>query len=102
MRRAAKVDRNQAEIVKALRAIGASVQTLHTVGQGVPDLLVGWKSQTHLLEVKRLEGKRAPKAAAKTIDQIAWHHSWRGRAVAIVSTVNEALIAIGAHCVDPY
>ena len=45
MRRAARVDRNQAEIVVALRAGGASVQPLHAVGKGVPDLLVGWRGK---------------------------------------------------------
>ena len=41
MRRAARTDANQAEIVAALRGVGASVQPLHAVGQGCPDLLVG-------------------------------------------------------------
>lgn len=39
--RAAKVDKNQPEIVEALRAEGAVVQHLHAVGVGCPDLLVG-------------------------------------------------------------
>ena len=34
MRRAAKVDANQREVVAALRGAGASVQLLHAVGEG--------------------------------------------------------------------
>ena len=48
MRRAARVDANQAQIVSALRAAGANVWIL-----GLPvDLLVGYKGQTILMEVK--------------------------------------------------
>lgn len=94
---------NQPEIVDALRKVGATVQLLHTVGQGVPDLLVGHRGQTYLIEVKTLEGKRSPKAAPTTRDQDHWHYTWRGRPVAIVATVDEALEAIGARSVaDPY
>ena len=39
--RAARVDQNHVEIVKALRDHGAFVVSLATVGKGVPDLLVG-------------------------------------------------------------
>ena len=50
--RAAKVDRNQTEIVQALRDYGAFVVSLATVGKGVPDLLVGFKRHTILMEIK--------------------------------------------------
>ena len=52
MRRAAKVDANQAEIVQALRQIGAVVQSLAAVGNGCPDLLVGYRNRLFLLELK--------------------------------------------------
>ena len=58
MRRAARADSNQAEIVDALRKVGASVQPIHTVGGGVPDLLVGFRGQNYLFEVK--DGEKAP------------------------------------------
>jgi len=41
-----KVDANQPEIVETLRACGASVQSIHTVGQGCPDILVGAEGLT--------------------------------------------------------
>lgn len=71
MRRAARVDRNQAEIVDSLRTHGASVQPLHTVGKGCPDLLVGIGGQNFLVEVKAEGG-------CLTKDQHKWHSEWRG------------------------
>jgi hypothetical protein len=89
MRRAAKVDANQAEVVDALRRVGASVQPLHAVGAGVPDLLIGYRSMNYLLEVK--DGNKPPSARKLTTKQIEWHEAWRGS----VLTVTSAEDAIG-------
>ena len=83
--KAAKVDANQGEIVQALRGIGCSVQPLHTVGKGCPDLLVGFKGLNVALEVKQGEAKRND----LTPDQVKWHDNWRGQ-VAVVCSVEEA------------
>jgi Holliday junction resolvase len=93
MRRAAKVDDNQEEIVKALRAVGATVQTLAAVGKGVPDLLVGYQGQTILVEVK--DGKKSPSERRLTEDQLKWHGAWNGGPLAIVTDVEGAWRAIG-------
>jgi hypothetical protein len=93
MRRAAKVDRNQPEIVKALRAVGACVQSLAAVGEGVPDLLVGYRDQTVLIEVK--DGSRPPSERQLTDQQIEWHAAWRGGRCVVAGNVQEALAAIG-------
>jgi hypothetical protein len=94
MKRAARTDANQAEIVKALRAIGAFVQPLHAVGAGVPDLLVGFRGQTLLVEVK--DGKKPPSARALTPDQVDWHAGWRGGPVYVVTDVTEAIAKVSA------
>jgi Holliday junction resolvase len=93
LRRAAKVDRNQPEIVSALRQVGADVQSLAAVGDGVPDLLVGFRGTTFLIEVK--DGSKAPSARQLTDDQIKWHAAWRGGRCVVVHDVTEALAAIG-------
>lgn len=93
MRRAAKVDDNQSDIVAALRAVGATVQPLHAVGQGCPDLLVGYRGVNWAIEVK--DGNKPPSARKLTEAQIAWHRDWRGQ-VAVVQDVKSALEAIGA------
>lgn len=98
MRRAAKVDDNQPDIVKALRSVGASVTSLAAVGDGVPDLLVGYRRETHLLEVK--DGAKAKSAQRLTEAQVDWHATWTGRPAVIVRTVDEALAAIGIRPVS--
>ena len=79
-------DSNQADIVAALRATGASVAVLANVGGGVPDLLVGWRGANLLLEIKNLDGRgnRLTPAEREFMD------TWRGQ-VAIVEDVTGAL-----------
>ena len=82
--RAAKVDANQSEIVECFRKLGFSVQTLHTVGQGVPDLLIGKHGKNWLIEVKDGVKKKL------TCDQEKWHSEWKGQ-VAVICTIQQAL-----------
>ena len=93
MRIAARVDRNHEEIVKTLRAAGATVQSLAAVGQGVPDLLVGFRGQTLLIEVK--DAKQPPSKRRLTEDQIRWHGAWRGGPLAVVDGIDAALRVLG-------
>lgn len=92
MRRAARIDANQPEIIKALRGVGAAVQPLHTVGKGCPDLLVSHRMVNYLIEVK--DGAKPPSARRLTDDQITWHDAWRAP-VHIVITIEDALDVIG-------
>jgi hypothetical protein len=88
-----RVDANQALIVQALRQAGAVVQLLHEVGRGCPDVLVGFRGANYLLELK--DGTKPPSARRLTVAEVKWHETWRGQ-VAVVSSVAEALRAIGA------
>ncbi len=94
MRRAARVDRNQAEIVRVLRAIGASVQHLHSVGKGCPDLLVGYQGINYLFEIK--DGTKPRSQRKLTPDEVEFFMSWRGRAY-IVDSVHQALVILGVE-----
>jgi len=85
-----KTDHNQAEIVEALRAIGASVQDLSAVGGGCPDLACGFRGQVFMLEIKN----PATKGKLNVLQKV-WHKNWNGH-VAVVRTVEEALREIGA------
>ena len=67
MKRAAKVDANQKQIVTALRQAGCTVQSLATVGKGCPDLIVGCQGRNFLLEIK--DGSKPPSARQLTEDQ---------------------------------
>ncbi|MCG3770463.1 MAG: hypothetical protein JW384_01613 [Nitrosomonadaceae bacterium] len=89
--RAAKIDANQTEIVTALRKIGATVQILSAVGQGCPDLLIGYKGKNYLVEVK--DGSKPPSQRKLTPDQVVWHRDWKGQ-VDVLSSVGEAMFFI--------
>jgi hypothetical protein len=91
-RYAAKVDANQKEIVSIYRKAGATVQHLHAVGEGCPDLLVGYRGANYLVEVK--DGAKVPSARKLTPDQVVWHRDWRG-SVRVVKDTTEALAVIG-------
>ena len=92
MRRAAKVDDNQSEIVRVLRSAGCSVQILSAVGKGCPDIAVGRAGHNYLLEIK--DGNKVPSAQKLTEHEQQWHDKWRG-SVAVVKTAQEALEAVG-------
>lgn len=118
-RRAARVDANHLDIVRALRDVGTSVCSLASVGHGVPDLLIGMSGLTLvgrfnpqvvrwllkreediaiydganlLMEVK--DGAKSPSAQILTPDEQKWHQEWQGQLM-VVRTIDEALRAVG-------
>lgn len=93
MRRAAKIDANQTQVIEALRAAGATVQSLAAVGEGVPDLLVGFQGKTLLMEVK--DGRKPPSQRQLTDKQLTWHGEWRGGPLCIVDGPDAALRMLG-------
>ena len=58
MPRKARVDANQADVVSTLRAIGCTVQHLHAVGQGCPDIVAGRNGFNWIIEIK--DGSKPP------------------------------------------
>lgn len=86
--RAARIDANQPEIVKALRAAGCTVEHLHQVGRGCPDLLCAVGNQVFLIEVK--DGAKPPSAQKLTPDQVIWHAEWKAD-VHVVNSVDGAI-----------
>ena len=93
MRRAAKIDANQPEIVKGLRQAGASVACCHAVGDGFTDLVVGFRGVNYLVEVK--DGEKVPSKRKLTPDQVKFHAAWTGQ-IGVAETLDEALEIIGA------
>lgn len=88
MRRAARIDANQEQIVSAMRACGATVRIV-TQGDGLPDLLVGYRGYTILMEVK--DGRKPPSARKLTEEEQKFFENWTGGMLAIVNSVDEAL-----------
>jgi hypothetical protein len=81
MRRAARVDANQDQIVSALRGAGAYVWII-----GLPvDLLVGYKGYTFLVEIKTDSKKRLTKLQADFFE------NWTGSILARIDCPESAL-----------
>ena len=99
MKRAARVDGNQLQIIGALTEAGAVVTSLAAVGKGVPDLLVSYRGKWSLLEVK--DGSRPPSERKLTEPQKRWQDKQRA-ATYVVTSPMEALEAIAAASRDGY
>lgn len=92
MRRAAKVDENQRQIVDTFRKAGATVQHLHNVAGGCPDLLVGYRGVNLCVEVK--DGSKPPSERQLTPAQVLWHDGWLGQSC-VVDSPEAALALLG-------
>ena len=73
---AKRVDSNQVELVEYARLLGASVEHLHKVGGGVPDLCIGYEGKNYLCEVKTQVGKLNEL-------QVQFHTNWLGQCCVI-------------------
>lgn len=91
MRRAARVDANQGLIVQALRACGATVRVI-SQGDGIPDLLVGYRGHTILMEVK--DGDKTLSQRKLTEAEQNFFDTWTGGKLLIVNSVDEALAVL--------
>jgi hypothetical protein len=81
MRRAARVDANQEQIVSALRGAGAYVWII-----GLPvDLLVGYKNHTFLVEIKTDAKKKFTKL------QTDFFENWAGGTLCRIDSPEAAL-----------
>lgn len=93
MSRAKRVDANQAQIVSDLRELGASVADIHTVGDGVPDLLVAYRGWCLPVEIKTQAGRMTP-------DEVEFQENWRGPLGLLRSYYDEYILTLwlgGAH-----
>jgi hypothetical protein len=110
-----RVDRNQPEIVKAVRKAGATVGHTHEIGKGFPDIVIGCeglslvgnfsrsKVREALVEIKgvkiiegcnllvEIKDDQQPESKRKlTPDEADWHDKWRGQ-LEIVAGVRAAI-----------
>jgi hypothetical protein len=92
-RRAAKVDANHDAVVCALRAAGAVVHSLAGLGNGIPDLLIAFRGQTLLMEVK--DGAKVKSAQKLKPLQVEFFKTWTGGPLSVVDSPDAALRAIG-------
>lgn len=76
MRRAAKVDANQPEIVAAFRRLGCVVFPTHQIGNGFPDIAVRCGKMLRLVEIK--DGAKPKSAQKLTEKEAAFHDQFAG------------------------
>lgn len=70
-----RVDANQPAIVSALRQVGYHVIHLHTLGKGVPDILVtGYNHRVNSVVALLVEIKTA--SGNLTDDEKQWHYDY--------------------------
>jgi Holliday junction resolvase len=89
-----RVDENQKTLVHTFIALGASVLNLSTVGRGCPDLLIGYRGKSVLVEIKSSE------KATYTEPQIKFMQTWRGGAVSRIDSVDAAIRLIKMLDID--
>ncbi len=87
MRRAARRDANEDQIVSAMQACGAYVKKVND--EGAYDLLCWYRGHTLLLEVK--DGKKPPSAQKLTDAEKKFHNEWTGGRLVVVNSVFMAL-----------
>ena len=93
MRRRAKADANQPEIVKALRQRGATVLMTHQLSSGQTqcglDLLVGSQGIDQRVEIK--DGSKPKSAQKLTPPEQNECDTWKGRPIVILYSVDDAM-----------
>jgi Holliday junction resolvase len=94
VRRAAKIDANQKQIVDQLRKCGFTVLHLHTLGKGAPDIAVGAFNKNYFFEIKDAEKPKSKKKL--TEDEEKFHQTWNGQ-ISIIESIEDALHIININ-----
>jgi hypothetical protein len=89
-----RVDENQKQIIHTFIALGASVLNLSRVGEGCPDILVGYRKHSVLCEIKRNS------KAFYTESQVKFMQEWRGGPVSRIDSVDAAIRLIKMLDID--
>ena len=97
MRRKARIDDNQKQIVTQLRAYGCSVFSTASIGKGFPDIVVGYRGKNYMFEIK--DGAKSKSRQKLTPDEQKFFETWRGQ-IAVIKNIYDALIVIGIHKKD--
>jgi hypothetical protein len=79
-------DANQSDLCKFANSIpGCKAKDLGAVGDDIPDLLIGWKGENLLAEVKRepVKGEVFPSQVQLSDGQEVFHDEWPGQVCVI-------------------
>ena len=92
MRRAARRDANEQEVIVALRNAGAYVKQIND--EGFADLLIWFRGRCLIVEVK--DGKKPPSARKLTEAEQKFHDEYPGDNLFIVNSAEDALAILGS------
>lgn len=88
MKRVARIDKNQPEIVKTFREQGLTVAITSNAHDGFPDIVIGYGLITVLVEIK--DGSKPPSQRKLTKDQVKFHSEFTG-AITVIENVSQAI-----------
>lgn len=71
---------------------GVKVEITSSLGNGFPDLVVGYRGVTHLWELK--DGNKPKSAQKLTPDEQNWIARWTGKKVNIITNIDDAIQAL--------
>jgi hypothetical protein len=93
MRKYGRTDGNQTSIRKSLDALpGVRTVSIASIGDGLPDLIVGYAGKNYLVELK--DPTKCPSERRLTPDEQVWHSRWTGQ-VSVCETFEDVLLVIG-------
>lgn len=87
MRYAHRVDDTHAAVKAAFQKVGATVMDLSGVGSGWPDMAVGWRGKSILIECKSKDGFETPEQRERRL-------AWRGDAWLVVRDPETAVLQV--------
>ena len=91
---ARKVDTNHANVRNALRKVGATVLDTASLGDGAPDLIVGWQRRTLAIEVKWRRPTSEGGSHGETAGQKRRREAWRGDSWLVVTNPEDAVLKL--------
>ena len=83
MRHKARIDANQNRIRDVFRKMGATWQSLASVGSGCPDAVIGYEGGNYMVEIK--DGEKPISKRRLTPQQQDWFANWAGQVTIIES-----------------
>jgi hypothetical protein len=92
-------DSNHAAIVAELRQVGCTVMETHALGDGAPDLVVGYGGVTALVELKNgARYHQTQRAARERMQRQAdYLAAWRGGLAFVATSTEDVLAQLQAH-----
>jgi len=88
LRKHGNTDSNQKDIVKAFRDFGAAVTVTSGVGDGFVDIVVSYRNEWFMIEIK--DGEKCKSAQKLTDEEIAWNSKQKA-VVYIVATAQDVV-----------